>query len=145
MTAVNNTVLCIFVKRVIGLKSSYHKEKILQLQVVMNVNQTYCGDHLTIYTKWNHYCIHLKLTMLHVNYITIFRVVKKRIGFPGGSVVKIPPNNLGNTGDVSSIPGLGRSPGGGNGNPLQYSCLEIPWTEKPGGLQYIGSQRVEHN
>jgi len=83
--------------------------------------------------------------MLHVNYITIFRVVKKRIGFPGGSVVKIPPNNLGNTGDVSSIPGLGRSPGGGNGNPLQYSCLEIPWTEKPGGLQYIGSQRVEHN
>ena len=42
-------------------------------------------------------------------------------GFPGGSVVKNPPAN---TGDMGSIPGLGRSPGGGNGNPLQYSCLE---------------------
>ena len=60
-------------------------------------------------------------------------------------MVKILPDNLGNTGDVSSIPGSGRPPGGGNGNPLQYSCLGSPWTEKPGRLQYIGSQRVEHN
>ena len=42
-------------------------------------------------------------------------------GFPGGSVVKNPPTNIG---DVGSIPGLGRSSGEGNGNPLQYSCLE---------------------
>ena len=42
-------------------------------------------------------------------------------------------------GDVGLIPGLGRSPGEGNGNPLQYSCLEIPWTEEPGGLQSVGS------
>ena len=42
-------------------------------------------------------------------------------GFPGGSVVKNPPANAGDTG---SIPGSGRSTGGGNGNPLQYSCLE---------------------
>ena len=41
-------------------------------------------------------------------------------GFPCDSVVKKPPVNA----DVSLIPGLGRSPGGGNGNPLQYSCLE---------------------
>ena len=34
--------------------------------------------------------------------------------------------------------------GGGNGNPLQYSCLEIPYTEEPGGLQSMGSQRVIH-
>ena len=39
-----------------------------------------------------------------------------------------------NAGEVSSIPGLGRSPGGGNGNPLQYLAWEIPWTEEPGGL-----------
>ena len=39
-------------------------------------------------------------------------------GFPGGSVVKNPPANAGDTGDVGSIPGLGRSPKGGNGNPL---------------------------
>ena len=40
---------------------------------------------------------------------------------PGGRVAKNPPAN---TGDVGSIPGLGRSPGTGNGNPLLYSCLE---------------------
>ena len=40
--------------------------------------------------------------------------------------VKNPPANAGDTRDVSSIPGSGRSPGGGYGNPLQYSCLENP-------------------
>ena len=44
-------------------------------------------------------------------------------GFPGGSVVKDPPTNAG---DVGWIPGSGRSPGGGNDTPLQYSCLENP-------------------
>ena len=44
-------------------------------------------------------------------------------------------------GDLGSIPGLGRSPGGGNGNPLQYSCLENPMDrEEPGRLQSTGSQ-----
>ena len=43
---------------------------------------------------------------------------------PGGSVVKNPPAKAGDTEDASSISGLGRSPGEGNGNPLQYSCLE---------------------
>ena len=37
----------------------------------------------------------------------------------------------------------GRSPGEGNGNPLQYSCLEILWTEEPVGLQFIGSQELD--
>ena len=41
-----------------------------------------------------------------------------------------------------SIPGSGRSPGEGNGNPRQYSCLENSWTEESGGLQPMGSQRV---
>ena len=45
------------------------------------------------------------------------------MGFPGGSVVKNLPANAGNTG---SIPGLERSPGEGNGNPLQYSYLGYP-------------------
>ena len=45
------------------------------------------------------------------------------VGFPGGSVVQNLPANAGDTG---WIPGSGRSPGGGNGNPLQYSCLENP-------------------
>ena len=41
-------------------------------------------------------------------------------------VVKNPPANAGDAGDAGSTPGLGRSPGEGNGNPLQYSCLESP-------------------
>ena len=45
----------------------------------------------------------------------------QHLDFPGGSVVKNPPTN---TGDSDLIPGSGRSPGGGNGNSLQYSCLE---------------------
>ena len=49
------------------------------------------------------------------------------------------------TGDAGSIPGLGRSPGEGNGNPLQYSCLGNPWTGEPGGLQSRGTQRVGHS
>ena len=47
-------------------------------------------------------------------------------GFPGGANGKGPPANAGNIRDVGSIPGSGRSPGGGHGNPLQYSCLENP-------------------
>ena len=47
-------------------------------------------------------------------------------GFQGGEVVKNLPANAGDTGDAISIPGLGRSPGEGNGNPLQCSCLENP-------------------
>ena len=45
------------------------------------------------------------------------------MGFPGDSVVKNPSANAGNLGSIS---GSGRSPGGGNGNPLQYSCLGNP-------------------
>ena len=45
------------------------------------------------------------------------------IGFPGGSEVKA---SACNAGELGSIPGSGRSPGKGNGNPLQYSCLEKP-------------------
>ena len=64
--------------------------------------------------------------------------------FPGGSDGK---ESSCNAGDLGLIPGLGRSLGGGHGNPVQYSCLdrESPWTEEPGGLQSMGLQRVEHD
>ena len=71
-----------------------------------------------------------KIPFEHVYVITL--------GFPGGSVVKNPPANAGNAG---SIPGWGGSPGEGNVNPLQYSCLGIPWTEEPGGLQFMGLRK----
>ena len=61
------------------------------------------------------------------------------MGFLSDSAVKNPPANAR---DEDWIPGSGRSPGEGNGNLLQYSCLEIPCTEKPGGLQSMESQRV---
>ena len=63
--------------------------------------------------------------------------------FPGASqvalMVKNPPANAG---DVGSIPGLERSPGGEHGNPLQYSCLKNSMEQEPGGLQSIASRRV---
>ena len=59
-------------------------------------------------------------------------------------MVKNPPANAGDARDAGSIPGSGRSPGGRNGNPLQYSCLEIPEIEELGRLPSIGLQRVRH-
>ena len=46
--------------------------------------------------------------------------------FPGGSVVKNLPANAGDAGDLGLAPGSGRCPGGGDGNPRQYSCLQNP-------------------
>ena len=71
--------------------------------------------------------------------IFIFYHNLRYLGFLGGTVVKNPPANAG---DMGSIPGTGRSPAERNGNPFQYSCLKIPWTEEPGRLQSIGLQRV---
>ena len=47
-------------------------------------------------------------------------------------------------GDASSIPESGRSPGGGNGNSLPYSCLGNPWTQEPGWVWSMELQRVGH-
>ena len=63
-------------------------------------------------------------------------------GFPSGLDSK---ESACSTGDPSLIPGSGRSSLEGNGNPLQYSCLENPWTEEPGRLQSMGSQRVGYD
>ena len=60
-------------------------------------------------------------------------------------VVKDLSGNVGDVRDVGSIPGLGRSPGGGHGNPLQCFCLENPMDKEPGGLQSLGSQRIGHD
>ena len=62
-------------------------------------------------------------------------------------MIKSPPANAGDVRDAGSVPGSGRSPVGGHGGPLQYSCLENPrlWTEDPGGLQPMESERVRHD
>ena len=67
------------------------------------------------------------------------------MSFPGGSVVKNSSANAGDAGDTGSIPASGRSRGGGNDNPLQYSCLENSTDEEPGGIQSMGSQRVRYD
>jgi len=69
-------------------------------------------------------------------------VFRKKWAFRVTLMVKTLPANAG---DMGSIPGWGRSPGEGNGNPLQYSCLEIPSTEESGTLQSVQSQRVGQN
>ena len=60
-------------------------------------------------------------------------------------MVKNMPVNAGDIRDIGSVSGLGKSPGAGHGNPLQCSCLRIPQTEEPGGLQSIELQRVGHD
>ena len=60
-----------------------------------------------------------------------WKAMIKNKAFPGGSAVK---NQVASTGDVGSIPRLGRSPGEGNGNPLQYYCLENP---RDGGAWWV--------
>ena len=64
------------------------------------------------------------------------------LGFPGGSDGK---EFTCNVGDLGSIPGLGRSPGGGNGNPLQYSCLENPMDRGAWQAPVHGVARVRHD
>ena len=63
-------------------------------------------------------------------------------GLPGGSDGKEATCNVG---DLGSIPGLGTSPGEGNGSPLQYSGLKNSTDKEPGRLQSIVLQRVRHN
>ena len=71
----------------------------------------------------------------------MFFLIPVIVGFPGASDSK---ESASNAGDLGLIPGLGRS-GEENGYPLQYSCLGISWTEEPGSLQSMGSQRVGHD
>ena len=54
--------------------------------------------------------------------MVLVKIYRQSLGFPGGSDGK----EFCTVGDLGSVPGLGRSPGGGHGNPLQYSCLENP-------------------
>ena len=69
----------------------------------------------------------------------------ERLGFPGDASSKEPPAKAGDVRDTGLILGSGRPPGVGHGNPLQYSCWRIPWTEEPGRLQPIELQRVRHD
>ena len=77
--------------------------------------------------------------LLHHHNMTFETISWSDSGFPGGAVVKNPLANAGDTGDMGSVPGSGRSSGGGNGNPLQYSCPGNPMDR---GAWQAASHRV---
>ena len=77
--------------------------------------------------------------------LLLFSKTYRDLSFAGGSVIKNPPANAGDTRNTGSILGVGRSPAEGHGNSLQYFCRRIPWTEEPGKLQSMRSQRVRHD
>ena len=92
-----------------------------------------CGHFTSAYTG--------RVSQVQINIFSVALCLASW-GFPGGSVVKNLPASRG---DVGSIPGPGRSLGGGNGNSLQYSCLENPMDRGAWRATYIGSQRVGHD
>jgi len=65
-----------------------------------------------------------KYIYIYIIYIYVYKQTRIILGFPGGALVKNPPASAGDARDRSSVLWSGRSPGVGNGNPLQYSCLE---------------------
>ena len=65
------------------------------------------------------------------------------MGFLGGSVVNNLPANAGDAGDAGSIPESGRSPRGGSGNPLQYSCLKFHGQSGPAGYSPWGHKESD--
>ena len=85
------------------------------------------------------------LPILHPHHCRIYRPSSLCWGYLGASDSKESACSVGDTGDMGSIPGSGRSPGEGSGNPLQYSCLENPMDRGSGGLQFMGSYRVRHD
>ena len=74
-------------------------------------------------------------------YVTVASTILKK-GFSSGSDSK---EYAWKVGDLGLIPGSQRSPGGGHGYPLSTLAWKTPWTEKPTGLQAMGSERVGHN
>ena len=100
--------------------------------------------------KWMNQFFHIFATTWHCCYFLIFAILVgiedillafEHRGFLGSSNGK---QSACNAGDLGLVSGLGRSPGEGHGNLLQYSCLENP-TKEAGRLQSMGSQRVGHD
>ena len=97
-------------------------------------------------SEWAHISQQEKETRVFICYIHCHLYFQMPLtiarGFPDGSDGK---ESVWNAGDMGLIPGSGRSYGEGNGNSLQYSCLENPTEEELGGLLAMGLQRAGHN
>ena len=88
------------------------------------------------------YCLRLNQSPIASDLIYC---VYMMMGFPSDASGKDLAASAGDMSGTGSIPGSGRSPEGGNGNPLQHSCWRILQTEKPNGLQSRGLQKVRHD
>ena len=85
--------------------------------------------------------IHETLSFMNIcsqRRVSKMNIHKHKYHLINGSVGEESTCHAADTRDMGSVHGLGRSPGGENSNPLQYSCLKIPWTEEPGRLQSMG-------
>ena len=98
----------------------------------------------TIFTVFSRVILTPLLSIRKINHLESLKDISlvHQQDFPGGSEGKA---SVYNAGDLDSIPGSGRSPGEGNGYPLQYSCLEKSMDREPRGVQSIGSQRAIHD
>ena len=107
----------------------------------MNILKNIYYTYLFIYINTFIYimCLFMQIYSYKCTYLYTYIYL---LGFPGGSVVKNPPAN---SGDAGSISGLRRSPGDRNGNHSSILACKIPWTEEPGKLQSMESQRVGYH
>ena len=111
-----------------------------QMQVL---HREWINDNVLLYST-EHYIQYsgvMEKNMKKNTYIHLYIYVYVQ-GFPGGTEVKASACNVG---ELGSILGSGRSPGEGNGNPLQYSCLENPMDGGAWWATVHGSQRVGHD
>ena len=101
-------------------------------------NQTWvsCIGRLVGYSPWG--CDESDTTEQLTTHMCFFQASQEAL------VVKNPPASTGDKRDAGPVPGLGRFPRGGHGI-ISILVWRNPWTEEPGGLQYIGSQRVGHD
>ena len=113
----------------------------------LNMNIACCSIQSIIFRGIFHINVSFSVILQEIEILQwyfslLFKLSKN---YTSASLVAVVKNSPANSGDLGSIPGWGRSFGRGNGTPLQYSCLRIPWTEKPDRLQSMGSQRAGHN
>ena len=99
---------------------------------------TACQASLSFTTSWSLLKFRSIELVMPSNHFILCSPLLPSWDFQVALVVKNPPTNAGDARDTGSVSGLVRALGGGNGNPLQYSCWKIPWTEETGGPQCVG-------
>ena len=107
--------------------------------------QDYCLENLMDGGAWQatvHGVAKSQTRLSNFSFTFTFTLYLIQKGFPGGSVVKNPPVNArGNAGDVDQIPGQGRSPKEEMATHSNILAQKTPWTEEPGGLEFVGSPK----